>query len=166
VSGTQFHDEFNDFCVRFVNPRFSSLVAEDVSNDLDCPHVCSVQRVMRRRKSKSRDSVTHARISRNALPLLACAPWPLKSSLAEGRALGQHCTVGQTPDQKRDSCDLPADVEIWARELAEDVAEVIRRYPESDPGDVRRVLIYLQLSPLERLNRSLRRGRGFAAFRR
>jgi hypothetical protein len=33
-----FHDEFNDFCVCFVNPCFSSLVAEDVSNDLDCPH--------------------------------------------------------------------------------------------------------------------------------
>jgi hypothetical protein len=53
----------------------------------------------------------------------------------------------------------------WAQKLADDVAAVIAQHPEADPEDVRRTLICLQSSPLARLNRSLRRGRGFAAFR-
>ena len=36
---------------------------------------------------------------------------------------------------------------------------VLKKYPEADPEDVRLTLIALQLPPLERLNRSLRRGR-------
>jgi septum formation topological specificity factor MinE len=54
----------------------------------------------------------------------------------------------------------------WAKKLAADVAAVISRHPDADPEDVRLTLISLQSPPLERLNRSLRRGRGFAAFRR
>jgi hypothetical protein len=53
----------------------------------------------------------------------------------------------------------------WAKKLAGDVAAVISRHPEADPEDVRLTLISLQSPPLTRLNRSLRRGRGFAAFR-
>jgi hypothetical protein len=54
----------------------------------------------------------------------------------------------------------------WAKKLAADVAAVMSRHPDADPEDVRLTLISLQSPPLARLNRSLRRGRGFAAFRK
>jgi hypothetical protein len=54
----------------------------------------------------------------------------------------------------------------WAKKLADDVAAVMSRHPDADPEDVRLTLISLQSPPLARLNRSLRRGRGFAAFRK
>jgi hypothetical protein len=69
------------------------------------------------------------------------------------------------PDGHRFS-SAPSAQERWARRLAMQVSEVVKRYPEADPEDVRLTLISLQSPPLERLNRSLRRGRGFAAFRR
>jgi hypothetical protein len=53
----------------------------------------------------------------------------------------------------------------WGKKLAAGVDAVMRRYSEADPEDVRLTLIALQSPPLARLNRSLRRGRGFAAFR-
>jgi hypothetical protein len=53
----------------------------------------------------------------------------------------------------------------WGKKLAADVAAVMSRYPDADPDYVRLTLISLQSMPLERLNRSLRRGIGFAAFR-
>jgi hypothetical protein len=54
----------------------------------------------------------------------------------------------------------------WGRRLAAEVAEVLSRYPDADPDDVRLTLISLRRPALERLNRSLRRGQGFATFRR
>jgi hypothetical protein len=54
----------------------------------------------------------------------------------------------------------------WARKLAGEVARVVSRHPGADTEDVRLTLIALQSTPLVRLNRSLRRGRGFAAFRK
>jgi len=54
----------------------------------------------------------------------------------------------------------------WAKRLARDVAAVVSRHPDGDPEDVSLTLISLQSPPLERRNRSLRRGRGFAAFRK
>jgi hypothetical protein len=54
----------------------------------------------------------------------------------------------------------------WGKKLAADVDDVMRRHPDADPDDVRHTLIALQSTPLERLNRSLRRGRGFAAYRK
>jgi hypothetical protein len=53
----------------------------------------------------------------------------------------------------------------WAKKLAADVGTVMARHPDADPEDVRLTLISLQSPPLARLNRSLRRGRGFATFR-
>jgi hypothetical protein len=53
----------------------------------------------------------------------------------------------------------------WGKRLAAGVDAVMTRHPDADPEDVRLTLISLQSPPLERLNRSLRRGRGFAAFR-
>jgi hypothetical protein len=60
----------------------------------------------------------------------------------------------------------PARTVRWAKKLADDVGAVMARHPDADPEDVRLTLISLQLPPLMRLNRSLRRGRGFAAFRK
>jgi hypothetical protein len=54
----------------------------------------------------------------------------------------------------------------WAKKLVGEVAEVVSRHPGADAEDVRLTLIALQSVPLERLNRSLCRGRGFAAFRK
>jgi hypothetical protein len=59
----------------------------------------------------------------------------------------------------------PARTIRWAKKLADDVVAVVARHPDADPEDVRLTLISLQSPPLMRLNRSLRRGRGFAAFR-
>jgi hypothetical protein len=54
----------------------------------------------------------------------------------------------------------------WARRLAADVDTVLARHPQADPEDVRLTLICLQLTPLERLNFSLLRGRALAALLR
>jgi hypothetical protein len=68
--------------------------------------------------------------------------------------------------ERKNPASLSARAERWARALAGKVSRVMARYPDADPEDVRRTLICLQSSPLDRLNRSLRRGRGFAAFRK
>lgn len=70
------------------------------------------------------------------------------------------------PIRRKTAAILASRLEEWGRSLAEDVESVLKRYPEADPDDVRLTLIALELSPWERLNRSLRRGQGFAAFRR
>ena len=53
-----------------------------------------------------------------------------------------------------------------AEALLAQVTAIVRANPGADPDTVRHTLVLLRLDPLERLNRSLRRGRGFAAFRR
>lgn len=53
----------------------------------------------------------------------------------------------------------------WGRRLAARVERIIREHPDADPDNVRLTLIALELTPEERLQRSLRRGRGFAALR-
>jgi hypothetical protein len=58
----------------------------------------------------------------------------------------------------------PAAAKRWGKKLTPDVATVMACHPEADAEDVRLTLISLQSPPLERLNRSLGRGRGFAAF--
>jgi hypothetical protein len=70
----------------------------------------------------------------------------------------------ENPSRLTDASSPAADK--WGRALASAVQAVIDHYPEADPDDVRLTLISLQLPPLERLNRSLRRGQGFAAFRK
>jgi hypothetical protein len=47
----------------------------------------------------------------------------------------------------------------WAAELAESVQRVLAVYPEADPDNVRHTLLMLELAPIERLRRSLLRGR-------
>ena len=47
----------------------------------------------------------------------------------------------------------------WAERLAESVQAVLARHPQADPENVRHTLILLEQPPLERLRRSLTRGR-------
>lgn len=54
----------------------------------------------------------------------------------------------------------------WARDLMRDVRRVLAHHPDADPGNVRHTLILLQLPPLERLGRSLTRGRTLAQRKR
>jgi hypothetical protein len=50
----------------------------------------------------------------------------------------------------------------WAARLMESVRQVLDRYPEADPDNVRHTLILLEQPPLERLRRSLTRARSLA----
>lgn len=54
----------------------------------------------------------------------------------------------------------------WGKSLARDVKEVLDKYPEAGPDNVRHTLILLQLSPEERLKRGLIRGRAAALYRK
>lgn len=54
----------------------------------------------------------------------------------------------------------------WARRLTARVAKVLAAYPHADPDNVRHTLILLEQSPLERLQRSLIRGRTTAVLRK
>ena len=54
----------------------------------------------------------------------------------------------------------------WARRLAARVQQVLSIHPEADPDNVRHTLILLEQPPLERLQRSLIRGRATALFRK
>ena len=47
----------------------------------------------------------------------------------------------------------------WAERLMADVRAVLATRPEADPDNVRHTLILLEKPPLERLRRSLTRGR-------
>jgi len=50
----------------------------------------------------------------------------------------------------------------WAARLMKSVRAVLAVTPEADPDNVRHTLILLEQSPLERLRRSLTRGRALA----
>jgi hypothetical protein len=52
----------------------------------------------------------------------------------------------------------------WARRLSTRVEKVLALHPHADRDNVRHTLILLELPPLERLQRSLIRGRATAIF--
>jgi hypothetical protein len=54
----------------------------------------------------------------------------------------------------------------WARRLSVRVEEVLAAHPYADRDNVRHTLILLEQPPLERLQRSLIRGRATAIFRK
>jgi hypothetical protein len=64
-----------------------------------------------------------------------------------------------------ESMDLPKNpmdqkqAEEWARALVMETTEILRIYPNANPDNVRHTLILMQQPPLERLQRSLIRGR-------
>jgi hypothetical protein len=82
------------------------------------------------------------------------------------RAMKRTDSLAGRKSKARALSSLQSSGQRWARRLAADVGTVLARHPQADPEDVRLTLISLQSPPLDRLNRSLRRGRGFAAFRK
>lgn len=62
--------------------------------------------------------------------------------------------------KKRDSREHKAS--RWAANLMKSVRAVLAAHPEADPDNVRHTLILLEQPPLERLRRSLTRGRALA----
>jgi hypothetical protein len=54
----------------------------------------------------------------------------------------------------------------WALRLSARVQKVLATHPEVDPDNVRHTLILLEQPPLERLQRSLIRGRATAILRK
>jgi hypothetical protein len=52
-----------------------------------------------------------------------------------------------------------ANAKRWARRLSAKVEKVLAAHPDADPDNVRHTLILLEQPPLERLRRSLIRGR-------
>jgi hypothetical protein len=54
------------------------------------------------------------------------------------------------------------ELQAWAERLLEAVDRVMARHPEADRDNIRHTLILLEYPPIERLRRSLVRGR-FAA---
>jgi hypothetical protein len=54
----------------------------------------------------------------------------------------------------------------WARRLSIRVGKVLAANPHANPDNVRHTLILLEQPPLERLQRSLIRGRASAIFRK
>lgn len=61
---------------------------------------------------------------------------------------------------KQDQSKLEqTDALAWAQQLTLRVNRVLAVHPDSDPDNVRHTLILLDKSPLERLQRSLIRGR-------
>ena len=52
-----------------------------------------------------------------------------------------------------------ADAQAWARQISSRVSEVLADHPDADPDNVRHTLILLEKAPLERMQRSLIRGR-------
>jgi hypothetical protein len=54
----------------------------------------------------------------------------------------------------------------WARRLSMRVKTIVATHPHADPDNVRHTLILLEQPPLERLQRSLIRGRATAILRK
>jgi predicted trehalose synthase len=59
-----------------------------------------------------------------------------------------------------------AQAQRWARRLTERVQKILSAHPGADPDNVRHTLILLEQPPLERLQRSLIRGRATAILRK
>jgi hypothetical protein len=68
--------------------------------------------------------------------------------------------------KQRTPSDNTAKAQRWARRLSLRVKKVLAAHPYADPDNVRHTLILLEQSPLERLQRSLIRGRATALFRK
>jgi hypothetical protein len=66
----------------------------------------------------------------------------------------------------RAQSDTTAKAQPWVRRLSARVGKVLAAHPDADPDNVRHTLILLEQPPLERLQRSLIRGRATAIFRK
>ena len=68
--------------------------------------------------------------------------------------------------KQRTQISNAAQAQRWARRLTMRVRKVLAAHPHADPDNVRHTLILLEQPPLERLQRSLIRGRATAIFRK
>ena len=68
--------------------------------------------------------------------------------------------------KQRADLNTTAKARRWAVRLSARVSKVLAAHPEADPDNVRHTLILLEQPPLERLQRSLIRGRTAALFRK
>jgi hypothetical protein len=68
--------------------------------------------------------------------------------------------------KQRAQSDNTAKAQRRARRLSMRVGKVLAANPHTDPDNVRHTLILLEQPPLERLHRSLIRGRAAAIFRK
>jgi hypothetical protein len=68
--------------------------------------------------------------------------------------------------KKRTQLTNDAQAKRWALRLSARVEKVLAAHPQADPDNVRHTLILLEQPPLERLQRSLIRGRATAIFRK
>jgi hypothetical protein len=68
--------------------------------------------------------------------------------------------------KQRAQINNAAKAQRWARRLSVRVKKVLAAHPHADPDNVRHTLILLEQPPLERLQRSLIRGRATAIFRK
>ena len=68
--------------------------------------------------------------------------------------------------KKRAQINNAAKASNWARRLTLRVQKVLAAHPQADPDNVRHTLILLEQPPLERLQRSLIRGRATAILRK
>ncbi len=82
---------------------------------------------------------------------------PNRSCASETGMADYHRHQDRMSVKKPDSQDRKA--ARWAQDLMDSVRAVLAVRPEADPDNVRHTLILLQQPPLERLRRSLTRGR-------
>ena len=68
--------------------------------------------------------------------------------------------------KQRAQINAAAKAKRWARRLSARVAKVLAAHPYADSDNVRHTFILLEQPPLERLQRSLIRGRATAIFRK
>ena len=59
-----------------------------------------------------------------------------------------------------------AQARSWAKRLSMRVQKILAAHPDADPDNIRHTLILLEQPPLERLRRSLTRGRATAIYRK
>jgi hypothetical protein len=68
--------------------------------------------------------------------------------------------------KQRDQITNAAKAKRWALRLSARVGKILTTHPHADPDNVRHTLILLEQPPLERLQRSLIRGRATAIYRK
>jgi hypothetical protein len=68
--------------------------------------------------------------------------------------------------KRRRSSTNQARARQWAERLSKHVEEIVALHPDADPDNIRHALILLQQPPIDRLQRSLIRGRATTIFRK
>jgi hypothetical protein len=68
--------------------------------------------------------------------------------------------------RRRGQFDKALKARRWAERLSKRVEEIVASHPDADRDNIRHTLILLEEPPLERLQRSLIRGRATAIFKK